>query len=305
MNAKKVDVAEVPKKEKPRKLPSASRWVGVGLLLAVLMSALWAVAWRKVQPHVYASDEYQVHPSSIRLNPAPPPWIHSDITAEVLRDANLVAPLSVLQPDLTARIAQAYALHPWVAKVNRVTKRHPAQVDVALVYRRPAAMVRSTQGSFPVDAEGVVLPSGDFAPTDVERYPLLAEIKSEPLGTVGTRWGDARVQGGAAIASALSDHWQRLELVRIVPAGQPITEGDRETYSFEIFTSAGTRILWGRPPGAERTGELTAEQKLGRLVDYAAQHGSLDKVEGQIIDMRTAITPLPERPAKRPSRPRR
>ena len=39
-------------------------------------------------------------------------------------------PLSILDDDLTGRIAAAFALHPWVAKVVRVTKHHPAGVDV-------------------------------------------------------------------------------------------------------------------------------------------------------------------------------
>ena len=96
----------------------------------------------------------------------------------------------------------------------------------------------------------------------------------------------------------LADNWKKLQFERIEPTGQPIVEGDRETYSFEIFTAGGTRILWGRPPGAERTGELTAEQKIARLVAQASD-GSLDSIAGKIIDMRTAITPLPERPARR------
>ena len=62
-----------------------------------------------------------------------PAWIHTDVKAEVIRNASLDAALSVLDDNLTVNIAQAFALHPWVAKVTRVSKHHPARVKVEVV----------------------------------------------------------------------------------------------------------------------------------------------------------------------------
>ena len=148
-----------------------------------------------------------------------PPWIHTDLKAEVLRDASLDGPLSLLDKELTVRVAHAFALHPWVAKVQRVSKRSPAGVQVDLDYRRPVAMVEVPGPALlPVDGEGVLLPTADFSPQDARQYPRIAEIKTSPLGPVGTRWGDTHVTGGARIAAALLDDWQALKLHQVVPA---------------------------------------------------------------------------------------
>ena len=55
----------------------------------------------------------------------PPPestgFIHRDLKAEALRDASLDRALSITDADLAERIHQAFSLHPWVARVDRVT----------------------------------------------------------------------------------------------------------------------------------------------------------------------------------------
>ena len=304
MSARKAEseTAAAAPANKTKNAPSPSRgkrWLAVIVLTPLFLMGVGVLAWKRVGPHVTTSAEYQVGPDSIDLQPRAPRWIHSDITAEVMRDASLDGPLSVLETDLTLRVAQAYAAHPWIAKVHRVSKHRPAKVEVEVSYRQPVAMVRSGKETYPVDADGVVLPSSDFSVADIDRYPQIVDIASQPQGPVGTRWQDARVQGGAAIAGGIFKDWHSLRLARIMAVGQPTVEGDRETWSYELFTPSGTRILWGRPPGREMNGELPAAQKLARLVGQAAG-GSLEGAPERIIDIRTSVTPLPERPAHRP-----
>ena len=56
-----------------------------------------------------------------------PAWIHSDIRGEVFRDPKLGGPLSIMDDDLVDRIKEAFAEHPWVAKVSRRhASIHPA-----------------------------------------------------------------------------------------------------------------------------------------------------------------------------------
>jgi hypothetical protein len=179
-----------------------------------------------------------------------------------------------------------------VAKVEHVTKRYPAGVQVELVYREPVAMVEVPGPALlPVDAEGVLLPTEDFSPVDARKYPRIGEIKTSPIGPVGTRWGDTRVTGAARVASVVAEYWQRLSLHHIVPAGrQTSIRGGVESDAYEIYTTAGTRIDWGRPPGDEIAGEAGAMTKVTRLLDYATKHGdSLDDPKTpQRFDVRAA-----------------
>jgi hypothetical protein len=255
------------------------------LVLAALVLGAW-FAWRSVSERVTAHENFQLTADNIAVTP-PPPWIRTDVKAEVVQAGSLER-LSILDPQVTVRVAQAFATHSWVETVKRVSKRHPAAVDVVLAYRRPVAMVevnlQGQPGLLPIDAEAVVLPSDDFAPSDAARYPRIAVGDSAPLGPVGTRWGDQRVADAATVATLLSEYWSRLNLYRIAAASRPGSERERADASFELVTRDGLRVVWGHAPGKETVGEAIASQKLARLLEYVDQKGSLGAA-GQ-IDLR-------------------
>ncbi len=270
---------------------------GRGKLFALLILIAAAIGggyalWREVRGHVLAGSQYQLDPREIHVN-VPPPWVRADVKAQVIRDASLDTNLSILEEDLTLRIAQAFALHPWVEKVIRVSKGHPARVDVELEFRQPAAMVEVTGGLLPVDRLGVLLPSDDFTSTDARAYPRLAGITTEPVGVVGKSWGDVRVMGGSALAALLLKHWQPLKLHRIQAAGKMTGGASTADDTFELVTQAGTQVVWGRAPGHEISGELPAQDKLARLLKFAeANKGTLEPTTGtQRIDLRTGPEP--------------
>ncbi len=255
------------------------------LLLIFFTSGVVAV-WRHVRPHVLASGQYTVAQEKVLITPLPN-WIHADVRAEVFRDASLDGPLSILDDDLSERLYEAFSLHPWIAKVQQVRRRSPARVEVELVYRRPVCMVDVPGEPLPVDADGVLLPNGDFSPVEKNAYPHLMGIDTVPMGPVGQRWGDGRVAGGAEIAAALAAVWQQLKLDRIVPATHLAMAANAEP-TYLLYTRGGTRIVWGLAPGSKAPEEAPAAEKVGRLLQYVADHGTLDGRGGpQELDIHT------------------
>jgi hypothetical protein len=277
--------------EPPSRLQETFQWLagpGRPMALAVLIVALfglgWYLAWQWHQKQLLASDAYWLSVQNVELTPLPA-WIHSDIRSEVFRDATLDGPLSILDPKLAERIAAAFLAHPWVAKVSRVQKYHPARVQVDLVYRQPACMVDVAGVLLPVDGEGVLLPDSDFSAPEKARYPRLVGIETRPAGPVGARWGDVRVIGGAEVAAALAGVWERSGLERIVPSVLPGAAGNQEC-SYELVTRPGTRVFWGRAPGAATAGECSAADKIAKLQKYLADHGTLEGPTGpQQLDL--------------------
>lgn len=293
--------------KKQESSPPMTRWLRAlpagSILLILLLAGLaggGALAWLWYKPTILASPEYQIKPEQIEITPLPG-WIHSDVRGESFRDATLDGPLSLLDVKTSERMFRAFSRHPWVAKVQRVGKQHPAgagsaSMQVELVYRKPVCMVEVVGGLLPVDAEGILLPSGDFSPSEAARYPRLQGVEQNPTGTAGSRWTNAKVIGGAEIAALLIPHWDAMKLLRIVPlAADPTVHGQvggsrRSTEPFfALFTRAGSRILWGYAPGANALGELPAQEKVARLQRYLEQHDSLDGNGGrpQELDIRT------------------
>ena len=286
-------------KKTPSRLKRLVAWlVGTGrpvvylLLIAGVFGGGSYLAWHKMRPRILDAPEYRLGPGQVNVSPPTPAWIHSDILAEAFRDPRLDGALSIMDDDLVDRIRKVFEDHPWVERVVRVQRRHPASVDVELEYRRPVCMVQVPKGVLAVDPKGVVLPSGDFTPYEATRYPLIVGVDRKPSTPVGRTWRDAKVIGGAEIAAAFGPAWDVLKLHRIVPmpnAPSGAGVGPSSEPFFALTTRKGTQILWGYAPGANVLGEIPAQTKVDRLKQYQLDNDTLDdpRNERRELDVRT------------------
>jgi hypothetical protein len=260
--------------------------VWAGLVLLVLVGTAGHFAWQRFAPLIGRHPQYQITAERIQITP-PPPWIRTDVKAEVVQNAGLAGSLSLLDDGdrMQQRIRDAFSFHPWVAAVKRVRVDLPASLEVELEYRRPLAVIESATDDglayLPIDAEGVRLPDADFSAVERRLLPRIAGVTGRPA--VGAAWNDPRVVEGARLVGELADVWNKLRLV-------------------EITTSGGTRIVWGAALGSEKdAAESPFEVKRQRLLDYAAEHGPLDSIDGPaMVDVRNELVVVP-RTARRSS----
>ena len=238
--------------------------------VAVLVPVLW-----KQWPSPTASPAYRLTAGEIVLSPPPPPTLPGNLVERTVGTAGLTAQISVLDPQLLPRVAAAFAAEPWIKQVVQVRKSLPPRVEVAVEYRLPAAVVDVKQGVYPIDAESVLLPPGDLTAVVARRYPLITGARTLPAGPPGTQWGDSVVAGAVRIAAVLAPHWEELGLTAIAAPAVATANPDPADLDYTLTCGGGSTILWGRPPGTGHPGELTAEQKLGRLKRYVADFGTL------------------------------
>ena len=243
---------------------------------AILFAASY-LAWQNWGADRVATGLYGIDPSLIRIN-ALPDYIREDIVATVYQDTAL-GELSLLDRQATAKIASAFALHPWIREVVSVRKLPGGEVEVLADFRRPVAMVlhqdpgtvssTSTNGSprvlfLPVDRDGTVLPTDDFARSETRNY-----IHIDVPGVTATQkflgvpYGDRRVEAAARLAAVLADYREQAQ-IRVISAraglrGEAIPQ-------LELTTFDGKRLFWGSPPGQERAGEPLAATKLRSLL---------------------------------------
>lgn len=272
----------------PPRRSTRSVWIRIIVALLVVSAAASGgyALWRAVSKQVLASPRYVVVADNVNVTP-PPKWIRSDIKDEVVREINLAGPVSILDEDLGERFYEAFAAHPWVAKVERVLKRPPAGVDVEVDYRRPVLMVHVAGGLLPVDAEGIQLLTADFSPLEASRYPRLVDIGPSTPPPAGTRWTDARVVAAAALAAALIDAWDELGLHHLALSTEPATTAAGQV-EFDLFTKGGTRVAWGVAPNSKPEDQPVVTDKLARLRHYHAEHNTLEGSRGpQNLDLRT------------------
>ncbi len=275
----------------PKTLPGRAVLVIAAVSIVIVGSR---TLWHMVRDHVQTRPEYQAAVEQIQLTPLPA-WIHSDVKTEVIRDAGLPAELSILDERLFDRLKQAFALHPWIARVEKVERSYPAHIRVDVVYRRPVAMVEVSGGLLPVDADAILLPTADFSPAEAENYLRIAGAASSPLGPLGTAWADPAIAAAAKLADLLQPAWTDLQLRRI-RIRNLIATGGAQIMFLELGTRSGTTFVWGAAPGSELPQEATAAEKLARLQQLASRQGSLDATPADQRDLRRRAAPVAENP---------
>lgn len=273
----------------PRKGGASRRGRRAGVLLVAALVAAVAVAVlliNRLHPDLSARPEYQITAAQIIL-PTPPRWVPADIRDQVFEKTATSGSLSLLDDTLSERLAAAFHTHPWVLRVIRVRKSWPTKVHVEVEWRRPVAMITGIDGFYPVDEYGVLLPARDFAPADLKRYPIVENVFSVPLGRVGEAWGDPVVNEATALAAALlepadesSSWWSRLNLAAIVAPRSNSLTTPVDDLEFELRTSGGSAVIWGRGPGSLHPAELSTSRKLERLAEFTERFGTLDDAHG-------------------------
>lgn len=221
---------------------------------------------------------YALTPEQLTVTPQPV-WIStSKVREEVFQRARLDR-ISLLDPKANATIAQAFEAHPWIRSTTRVTKAVGGKVAVDVVYRQPLAMVYcqpqsleasnapqtiKEPGFFPVDAEGIMLPTEDFSRAEVLEYFVIRADNATPTGQIGMAFGDVRIVNALKVCSLLEPVREREKLQSVYVEHDHRSSGD-SPWIIVLETTDKHQIIWGHMPNAEGVGEPSASDKLQAL----------------------------------------
>ncbi len=261
--------------------------------LAILWPALLIIggyiAWHRWGSVHVAQNFYGVDPTKILISD-PPEHVRTNIVKSVYRDRAMEG-LSLMDTQAAAKIASAFSMHPWVREVVSVRKLPDGVVDVRMEYRRPVAMVQvfRTVGGvrdkffFPIDGNGVLLPTGEFTRTETMKFVHIDVPGADSTNAEGMPFGDARIEAAARLAELLAPIHEAAGIRSITVTGD---SRQLQVPQLELTTQNDTRHFWGSPPGMELPGEPTAEMKLLTLL-------AIDR--SMSTDLRVARMPAKER----------
>ena len=95
------------------------------------------------------------------------------------------------------------------------------------------------------------------------------------------------VSGAAELACILNKQkkdgtswWKDLDLASIVVPRRVALTDSADDLQYQIRTSGGSEILWGRGPDSTHPGELSVAQKIDRLTGFRDDYGGFDDQHG-------------------------
>jgi hypothetical protein len=237
----------------------------------------------------YFQQRYQtLDPGSVTV-PEPHEYVRTDLVNEVYDETRL-SELSPLDRHATAKLASAFASHPWVKQIHTIRKLPGGKFHVDLDYRRPVAVFHLTGDRvwlneieayltnlgysihggadnlyFPLDGEGVMLPTDRMTLEDTRTLIHIEVSEVFPTGNEGTPFGDRRVESAALLAKLLSasEVASKVRVAKITVSGDPRVN---LVPQLEIFIGNDPPLFWGSPPGMEQPNERDAKAKLTDLL---------------------------------------
>ncbi|WP_182869175.1 hypothetical protein [Stieleria mannarensis] len=242
------------------------------------------VAYSRWYADHFAAHYRSLDRQSITISP-PHEFVRTDLVAEVY-DSTRLMELSPADRSVTAKLASAFASHPWVQHVHRVRKLPAGKFELDLDYRRPVAAfhvtggeawkqmiaehlkslgypVSDVNGYLPLDGEGMLLPTAGLTYDDAMELIHIEVWELYPTGNEGTPFGDRRVESAALLAKLLAAVRDQIRIAKITVSGDPRLN---LVPKLEIITGDNTHLFWGSPPGMEQPRERDARAKLKDLL---------------------------------------
>jgi hypothetical protein len=154
------------------------------------------VLGRQALARLYTQERYLFPFADVACVP-PPHLKRPQFLDEVQYVSGMPDTLHLLDADLPRRLAEAFARHPWVERVEKVVIGPGRTVEVRLVPRKAVLGVRHAGKVRAVDRYGILL-RGD---AKVDGLPVYRGKARAPAGPAGTPWGDDAVEEAARRAA--------------------------------------------------------------------------------------------------------
>lgn len=269
-----------------------------GLVLAGLAGGVWSgVPW--LERHYGRSV---VLPERVVIaapgEPGPPAWLPHAVADQLVRAAGacLAARPDPLSAIPLRDVAETLTRTGWFERVLSVRRQHD-QVRADVLWRVPAAAVRSGDRDYPVSERGEILPLAYRV--GESGLPVIVGVPQPPprVGArvaVGGLWPGDEVSAGLAL----------LALVRTRSWAHQVAAVDVSEYAAHrrlvLISAWGGRAVWGAPPHADAPGEVGTDVKVRRLDALARRFGRIDagrrlvEVAGPVLlvdDSATASVP--------------
>lgn len=257
---------------------SVVRRSSVALLWLMLVAALVA-GWSLGVPRLsaYAVAAPTPGPLAVTFRDMPE-WLSGDPSIDLELLVRECVSDNPLDRQSLVRAREALLCTGWFDSIAQVRRTDVDSVEVVGTFAEPAALVRSGDRDWLVDAQGRLLPMS----WDAGAGPALAvitNVRAGPPRLTADQWSGNDLSAALAVLAVIDRQpWARqVQAVDVASFGS-----DR---SVNLITDRSTVIRWGRAPGSEKAAEVSAAMKLDFLAHHVQRYGHIDGGLDGVLDV--------------------
>ena len=296
-------------------LPRLAIAVVLASCLILLVSFVAAKLIGTVTGWVASRPEYQFRFSEIELVPPPHPWVLGGrlrILGDVRVEAHHGETISILDFNREA-LEKDFKRCAWIKGVVQITREY-GHLSVHLAYRKPVAVValpieKGLSNVYLIDEEGAILPPDDIDWVVKGPHQFLVRGMADPLieirnvgATAPTRFGVPWKQAGTADSPGGEPNLMVLHAAKLaeflrskqrpdspkskLPTFTQIYVPDEPNDIFFLADSEKNWVQWGKAPGDEKPGELSAEERWTMLSDWVDRNGPIDAKDPYFLQLK-------------------
>lgn len=236
-------------------------------LVVVALIVAWILGVPKLE--AYASAAGQADSIEIEFDDRPA-WMRGDLEAMLVDTALKALSGDPMQRDELVAVRARLLDSGWFDEIAQVRRIGKGLVHVSGTFVEPYAVVRDSDGDHLISPQGRLLPRS-FPVGAARQFAAVTGARYRRPASSGVLWEGADVTAALRVLRLIDSKAWRTQIASV----------DVSRYLGEdvlsLVTDRGCRIIFGRPPGAESPGEVSAQQKI-RYLDYHHEHyGHVDR----------------------------
>lgn len=253
------------------------------VLICIICLAIWGTKW--LWYSLTDLNIFKVSPHTFSFNT--PLWVTDRFSKDLKQVAALNDHYGMYENDLTSKIADIYGGIVLIKKVDSIKRIFPNRLNIKLILRKPAAVVKSGNNTYLVDDECVLLPKEYYIlPNPEYDSPLIRSNKLARLPLYGSKWKDKGIEVGVELIKFLrTNNVHNLFKILTVDVSNVCKRRFTGKSDLVLWTENNTQIRWGCSPLCNEPNELSDEKKLQNLLSIAKAEGT-DLKHMEYVDVR-------------------
>lgn len=246
--------------------------IGLLILACITIFSIWGI--KNLWHSLTNLNIFKLSPSTFSFNI--PTWVTDRFSNDIKYVSSLNQCYSMYEYNLTQEIAAAYSKITPINKIDAIKRVYPNKLNIKLILRTPAALVKYRNNVYLVDYDCVLLPKEYYKlPNNEYDNPCIQSNKLTKPPLLGNTWNDNGIKAGVELLKFLrANNVHNIFKILVIDVSNVCRKRNTGKSDIILWTENNTQIRWGCSSLCNEPNELSDEEKLQNLLSIAKSEGT-------------------------------